>query len=119
MTMRKIILLATIALLIYSFSGSSYATQDSISGDWTARVKDTSKGKRLWLNLRVDRDERKGGSSNWGSDMELQDFRGFDANANGPVQFNITREAGAITFDGLFQNGNGVGSFKFTPNNSF
>src|SRR5262249_12974847 len=85
-------------------------------GDWSAKVKEGKNGRQLWLTLRRDEENHHG---NWSMDMPLGDFRGLDAGANGAVQFNLSREAGVITFEGLFKDGNGVGEFKFAPSGAF
>src|SRR5215471_14248526 len=98
--MRKAITLALISVVVYCYSPSVSAVQEQIKGDWTAKVKETAKGKQLWLSLRSDKNQNGGGFNNWGMEMPLQDFRGLDAAAVGQVQFNLMREAGTVTFDG-------------------
>src|SRR5215471_10592021 len=109
--MRKAITLALISVVVYCYSPSVSAVQEQIKGDWTAKVKETTKGRELWLSLRSDKSEDGRNFNNWGMEMPLQEFRGLDAAAAGQVQFNLMREAGTVTFDGLFKDGNGVGSF--------
>src|SRR5262249_825666 len=120
--MKKAFIFAVIILLVYSASGGTAPVmQDSISGDWTARIKDTTRGKEVLLQLRIERSDKEEswGGWNWGMNLPLQDFRGLDQNASGQTQFAFAKEAGSIVFDGLMKDGNGVGSFKFTPSGGF
>ena len=39
--------------------------------------------------------------------------------AGGPVQFKMTRDAGAFAFEGIIRSGVGAGTFSFTPNAAF
>src|SRR5262249_13153805 len=45
--------------------------------------------------------------------------KGLNPNSNSNVQFTLSRDAGAVVFDGFFNDGKGVGDFKFTPNTGF
>jgi hypothetical protein len=36
-----------------------------------------------------------------------------------PLHFELRREAGTITFDGTFRNGDGAGQFTFAPNAAY
>src|SRR6185436_9685386 len=126
--MKKMLLLAVVTLLALGLSASTRAyqraeqtadTQGPIKGDWTAKVRDTERGRKLWLSLTT---EKTGQQQNWSQmsfDLPLQDFSGLDPNANSSVRFGLNREAGAATFEGLFRDGRGVGDFLFTPNLNF
>src|SRR5262245_21535058 len=109
---------AAVGLLQRSYSAPSSSAQETISGDWTARVKQTDKGPVLWLSLNHGSDGRRGGSQ-MSCDFPLQAFTGLNPNANSNVQFTLQREAGAVFFDGLFKDGRGVGDFRFTPDSGF
>jgi hypothetical protein len=50
---------------------------------------------------------------------ELQGLTREQALAGGAVRFSLVREAGAIEFEGSFQNGRGSGTVSFTGNQSF
>src|SRR5262249_29246239 len=123
--MKKALMIAIVALLPAAFglftrgyTAPSPAVQETISGDWTAKVKQTDRGPVLWLSLNRNPDTRKGRSQMSG-DIPLQDFTGLNPNANSSAQFTLRREAGVIFFDGLFKDGRGVGDFRFTSNDGF
>src|SRR5215475_13156296 len=123
--MKKALMISTIALAIAAtglltrgYTAPSPAVQETITGDWTAKVKQTDKGPVLWLSLNRNTDTRRG-DFQMSHDFPLRDFTGLNPNANSNVQFTLQREAGAVLFDGLFKDGKGVGDFKFTPNSGF
>jgi len=109
---------AAIGLLTRGYTAPSATIQETISGDWTAKVKQTDRGPVLWLSLNHGSEGRRG-RSQMSSDFPLRDFTGLNPNANSNVQFTLQREAGVIFFDGLFKDGRGVGDFRFTPNDGF
>ena len=81
--MKKVLLtaaatltLATVGLLVYGLHNSASAAQETITGDWTAKVKETSKGPMLWLTLTRDSERRKGWNYS-SSDIPLQEFSGL------------------------------------------
>ncbi|MCI0665087.1 MAG: hypothetical protein L0220_28825, partial [Acidobacteria bacterium] len=120
--MRKLFII-TAVLLLSSFSKPSNAIQSSVSqepitGDWTAKVKETDKGRMLWLSLTTVRDGRNNYSQS-SFDLPLQDFSGLNPDANANVQFTLNREAGTVAFNGIFKDGKGVGDFRFTPSAAF
>jgi hypothetical protein len=110
--------LTTFGLITRGYTAPSPAVQETITGDWTAKVKQTDRGPALWLSLNHSSEGRKG-RSQMSSDFPLQAFTGLDPNANSNVQFSLQREAGTIFFEGLFKDGRGVGDFRFTPNDGF
>jgi hypothetical protein len=123
--MKKVLIIGIVALslavsgaLTRGYTAPSPVVQESITGDWTAKVKQTDRGPVLWLSLNHGSDWRKG-RSQMSSDFPLQAFTGLDPNANSNVQFTLQREAGTIFFEGLFKDGRGVGDFRFTPNDGF
>ncbi|MBO0857326.1 MAG: hypothetical protein J2P21_02510, partial [Chloracidobacterium sp.] len=109
---------AATGLLTRGYTAPSPAVQETITGDWTAKVKRTDKGPVLWLSLNRTTDTRKG-DFQMSHEFPLRDFTGLDPNANSNVHFTLQREAGMVLFDGLFKDGKGVGEFKFTPNGGF
>jgi hypothetical protein len=123
--MKKVSIILTVALVISAaglltrgYTAPPPAVQETISGEWTAKVKQTDKGPMLWLSLDRDTDKRKGGFQ-MNSEIPLRDFTGLNPNADSNVQFTLSRDAGAVVFDGFFKDGKGVGDFKFTPNSGF
>jgi hypothetical protein len=115
------IAIAAITLMACGVSRATSAAQDAIAGDWTAKVRETSTGQKLWLTMTSNREGREGrrGWFNTSSDYPLQDFSGLNTNAGGAVRFTLAREAGTVVFDGLFKDGRGVGEFRFTPDGGF
>jgi len=109
---------AAIGMLTRGYTAPPPAVQDTISGDWTAKVKQTDKGPVLWLSLNHGSEGRKS-RSQMSCEIPLQAFTGLNPNANSNVQFTLPREAGTVFFDGLFKDGKGVGDFKFTPDSGF
>ena len=123
--MKKVLVISTVALVFAaigmlkrSYTAPSAAVQETISGDWTAKVKQTDRGSVLRLSLNHGSEDRKG-RSQMSSEFPLQDFTGLNPNANSNVQFTLRREAGTVFFDGLFKDGRGVGDFRFTPDSGF
>src|SRR5215475_14538115 len=124
--MKKVLMISAIALAIAAamgpltrgYTAPSPAVQETITGDWTAKVKQTDKGPVLWLSLNRITGERKG-DFQMSHEFPLRDFTGLNPNANSNIQFTLRREAGAVLFDGLFKDGKGVGDFKFTPDGGF
>jgi hypothetical protein len=119
-TLTTATILATTALTIlaYSLTRPHIAAQETISGDWTAKVKQTDKGAVLWMSLNRNTDTRKG-RFQMSSEVPLQEFSGLNPNANSNVQFALRREAGTVFFEGLLKDGRGVGDFRFDPNGGF
>ncbi|HEY0139846.1 MAG TPA: hypothetical protein VGF48_03060 [Thermoanaerobaculia bacterium] len=96
---------------------SATALSAEIHGAWTLTrgEKDPSK---FYLNM------TRGGWSHNGNTVKLTSFQGLtDAQVNAPTQtpaqFRIVSDAGTITFDGTFRNGDGAGQFTFAPNGNF
>src|SRR5262245_40451709 len=113
-----VLVFAALCLLARGGTASSPTAQETITGDWTAKVKQTDRGPALWLSLNRNTDAEKG-RFQMSSDFPLQDFTSLNPNANSNVQFTLQREAGVVYFDGLFKDGRGVGDFRFEPNSGF
>src|SRR5499426_1707148 len=109
---------AALGLLSRGGDASTGAAQETITGDWTAKVKQTDRGPALWLSLNRNTDSGKG-RFQMSSDFPLQDFTGLNPNADSNVRFTLQREAGVVLFEGLFKDGRGVGDFRFEPNSGF
>jgi hypothetical protein len=87
-----------------------------IRGSWTATPSEKDPG-RFHLNM-----TRK--DSNNGQTMSISDFAGLsaaqiNASTSTPVQFELRREAGTVTYEGTFKGGYGAGQFSFAPSRSY
>src|SRR6266542_270557 len=110
--MRKTLMLVSslglmAGLTLWSHAARGAAAQEQVAGDWSAKVRDTDKGKKLWLELRseaLDKWRRFNMSS---SDYNLEDFPGFNPNANGNTQFPLSRDAGHILLTCRIRGGRG------------
>src|SRR5262245_22633286 len=129
-TMKKALTVIAAILITLTISGfrdgdAGVPVQETITGDWTAKVKENSK---LWLSFQYESSSSSGVNitgDRWFNnhtemfDTPLEQFSGFNPNASGNVQFSLNREAGVVVFDGLFRDGRGVGNFRFTASSSF
>jgi len=105
--MRRSLLVVSLLVLAVPVVASA-----QIRGAWSALVK----GDRIHLNVTREH-------SNWGRTLPRTDFAIADSSLSSsteaPVHFTFNKDAGAIDFNGTFQNGEGVGRFSFTPNRSY
>lgn len=104
---------AIAALLTLALAGDA-AAQD-MRGTWFAReAHDPQAPPRIHLELRTH-------GSNWGLDVPVSELEGFAAGggAGGAARFRLRREAGTFAFNGTFSDGEGVGSYTFTPDPGF
>jgi hypothetical protein len=93
---------------------------DSIQGDWSARLTTTSEGPCVQLEL----DRSSWGHHNrWGNSHKLSDFTGLDASLatakDSQVHFEMRRDAGTISFDGRFSGAEGHGKFTFASSSDY
>jgi hypothetical protein len=122
--MKKTLVITTAAfmliagtLMISGLAHQPVIAQETISGDWAGKVRETTRGRVLWLSL--NRSETDRNRFQMSLELPLGDFTGLNTDAGANAQFSLRREAGEVTFVGLFRNGNGVGEFRFTPQSSF
>lgn len=111
--MRRPMTALAAALLSIVLAGAA-AAQDT-RGTWFARqAHDTQQPPRLHLELRTH-------GNNWGLDVPLSELEGLDARGaeGGAARFRLRREAGTFAFNGTFSDGEGVGSYTFTPDAAF
>lgn len=116
MLMRTVLSLAVIVLV-----GGAYGivAQTVLTGNWKASTKQETSDK---IYLSFERRSEKGGKHQMGSTYDYADLQGLSrerALSNGAVKFSLVREAGTIDCEGVFQNGEGSGTFRFTANQSF
>jgi hypothetical protein len=135
----------SLTFLVFIIGCNAAAAQTEVTGDWTGSMgreksavgrrhksdePDTfedeqeaaaqAKGDRIYLNF--ERPTTNGHHSQMGqtySFAELQGLTREQVERGGPVKFSLVREAGTISCEGVFQNGKGVGTFRFTANPSF
>ncbi|HJQ40952.1 MAG TPA: hypothetical protein VKB93_27760 [Thermoanaerobaculia bacterium] len=106
--------IAIAAALLFSVASAAFA---ELHGSWTANSWD-KKPEVLQLNI------TRGHNHQFGNSTKVSDLRGLtEAQVNGtaatPVQFQMAREAGTISFEGSFRNGDGAGQWTFTPNRGY
>lgn len=118
--MRKhpVFVLFSLALIVVVIGKYVIVAQTAVMGDWTATVS-AEKADKIQLNL--NRQNARGGHSNHGNSYSFDELQGLsrDQAQNGKVAFRLVREAGTVDFEGVFTNGRGAGTFRFTPNGSF
>lgn len=88
-----------------------------LEGAWTMALEE-KRPDHIYLNLTFGRQHQNG------STVELSTFSGLttaqvNAPTMTPVQFEIDREAGKITFEGTFRNGKGAGQFTFAGKRAY
>ncbi|HEX6159455.1 MAG TPA: hypothetical protein VF111_04765 [Thermoanaerobaculia bacterium] len=106
-----------ILTMVMMLTISATALSAEIHGAWTLTQSEKDPA-RLYLNT------TRGGWSHNGNTVRLSTFQGLSAaqvsaTTQTPVQFRIASDAGTITFDGTFRNGDGAGQFSFAPNAGF
>lgn len=119
--------------IVIVFGNYIIVAQTTLSGTWkTGRVfenrHDKSDEEDSWkknlqkeinLQFRFDTDS----NSSQGASFDYSELQGLSKSqveaANSKVNFKLIREAGTIEFKGVFQNGKGEGSFRFTADPQF
>lgn len=110
--------LVGLSLIVIVIGSYVIVAQTAISGEWRADSKQEKDGK---IYLSFERRTARGGRNQNGSNYEYSDLEGLsrDQSQNGKVSFRLVREAGTIECEGTFTDGNGSGTFRFTPNRGF
>ena len=90
---------------------------ESLRGMWTASTWSVKDIERIQLNMNREH-------SNWGQDFKISAFEGLSraqitSGSDVPVKFALRRDAGTISFDGSFRDGEGAGHFTFTPDETY
>lgn len=106
--------IATLTLVVSLFASAALA---AIDGAWTASV-DEKRPDRLYFSI------TRGRSHQSGNTMPVAAFTGLAASQVGaaamtPVQFQLRREAGTVSFEGTFRNGKGAGQFTFAADRAY
>ncbi len=81
-----------------------------LEGSWFATIK----GEKISIQFKSDEDEDNSFNS---SSFELKDFTTLPKGTTGT--FKLTREAGTMEFTGKFEGDQGMGKYKFVPDNAY
>lgn len=103
---------ARLAKSLYAWS-DAIAESFSTSGTWS--IQPSEKAGEVYFEM------RQAHSSN-GHTMPIAELEGLTAaqiQAGGPVTFTLRRDAGTFTFEGIFREGVGGGTFSYAPNPAF
>jgi hypothetical protein len=107
-----------LALAFYVLCPPPTKGQTNFTGEWKADTK-SEKSEKIYLSFEH---RTTNGKNQQGSSYEYNDLQGLSreqADGSGSVNFQLVREAGTIACEGKFENGKGVGTFRFTANQSF
>lgn len=132
--------LLSIAFIIIVIGNITIVAQSVVTGTWKSETwTDKHPGKHAdddedgpldntilkrdenKLHLSFSRNTDRGNRNQFGSGFDYADLQGLtrDQTQNGKVNFRIVREAGTVECEGVFNNGKGSGTFRFTPNMAY
>ena len=90
------------------------------TGEWTAELNRKKSGE---VQMTFHRSSEKSGFNMTSDSISLGELQGLSAenisSAKADVNFNIAREAGTFSCEGIFRDGKGAGFWTFTANASF
>ncbi len=119
--------LAAAAFLVSPYGPALLVRSDDTTGRWEAELRDGAdrcglKDDGLCLQLTLRLGSRLNRST-WGFPVSVDDFSGLAARADDysapEVHFELRRDAGIVTFEGRFDEGDGRGDFSFVPNQEY
>src|SRR5204862_5249133 len=93
------------------------ALASHIHGAWTANA-DRERPGRMYLGYTRNRWNHNGDTLNV-ADLSGLTSAQIDSESSTPVQFQLAREAGTISFEGTFKRGDGTGRESCQPNRAF
>lgn len=110
--MKRTLMLTLAVSLLTALSAMA-----AVDGAWTAS-SDSKRPDRFHMQLTYGRHNSMGTSFTL---TEFTNLTGAQINAttSTPVNFEMRREAGTISYEGSFRNGRGAGQFTFAPNRGF
>jgi beta-lactamase regulating signal transducer with metallopeptidase domain len=97
----------------YSQAAATPVPAVDVPGTWEIRTEDQS--GIVHVRLRE-------GDGSYSSNIDLNQVAGIPAGltkAEGPVQFNVQRDAGTFAVEGIIRSGVGAGTYTFTPSPAF
>jgi predicted metallopeptidase len=122
MLMRTLLLtLSLAAATLPSDARQAQPTPPNLDGTWRARMHDTwTRGDgQQWVNLQLDRD----GRHNFGISVPVSDLAGLGPSISRltgrNVRFTVRRDAGALEFEGNFDDGRGSGTWRFAADSGY
>jgi hypothetical protein len=122
-SMRKFTMWLAAAVLmtgILTTRVSRSAADGPIRGEWSAKF--VRGGEAACIDLEVERSSW-GHHQRWGNTHKISDFYGLDGNLvtakDAPVDFELRRDAGIMSFDGRFHDGQGQGKFSFAASSEY
>ncbi|MBS1523948.1 MAG: M56 family metallopeptidase [Bacteroidetes bacterium] len=92
-------------------SHQNWGKTDRTSGSWFATIK----GERVRIEFRSDEDDKDWNSSS--DNFKLSELSAVPRDQKG--DFTITRDAGTMKFNGMFDGNQGFGHYKFEANKEF
>jgi beta-lactamase regulating signal transducer with metallopeptidase domain len=98
---------------LLQFAQANTSSPDGLTGTWEV----TPSRRAGYVHLRLSQ-----GGNSFSADIpttQLGDRASLIATGTGPIQFNITREAGTFQVEGTVRAGSGAGTFTFVPNQAF
>ena len=111
--------------VIVAATGFSTSAQNVIDGVWKASLSENQSKIHLKLSRETKQtngNKQKHGKHNIGETFDFSELQGLTREQvinGGAVNFSLNREAGRVDCQGSFQNSNGTGTFRFTPNAAF
>jgi hypothetical protein len=114
--MKTLRAFAALSLLACSLAAAPAQAADALEGNWT--ISPTQDPGKVHFALRRRWD---GNQSNHSSDWPVSEFQGLDLKnvAKRDVTFVIARDAGRFDCEGYLEDGQGAGSFRFTPDGGY
>jgi len=94
----------------------SASAQTQSRGTWTIDREGMREAGKVQLSLHHSHKDQ------FGQDFALSDLKGLDPHAldsDGPVKFELVREAGTVQFEGTFKKGVGTGTYEFASSPTF
>lgn len=109
--------------IIIVFGKYVIAAQISSTGEWKADLRSISDAEKnrekINLSFRREKDGERfqnGATLNY---SELKNLTYEQVNRGGTVRFSLVREAGTLDCEGVFSDGKGSGTYRFTANQQF
>lgn len=122
--MRLVIAVAIVGMVCFTFARESAPLAGTVeaatvTGQWTAYFSTKHPG---YVQLNLSRRSDGDGMSMTGETFALSELQGLAdvaATAKTDVRFTLSREPGNIVCEGVFRDGQGAGTWTFTPDPGF